>query len=180
MGRFDRAEEILKMIEANSTLKVLTIIDSSSITATLLISAVLARNRSMEVHVWSGEHGKDNSSKVVEFAPESSTLRIYRLTVSALEVWACRVVCALVWNTTVKSVNLTGVRLRSRWATEFRWVLEQNRSLKEVYLTKTCLKNKGVVYVAAGLFKNRSLETLHLDDNWFNGVGVEHLLCPTR
>ncbi|KAJ0601518.1 putative P-loop containing nucleoside triphosphate hydrolase, of Roc (COR) [Helianthus annuus] len=168
------AEEISKMIEANSTLKVLTIFDSSSITATPLISAVLARNRSMEVHVWSGEHGKDSSSKVVEFAPESSTLRIYRLTVSG----ACRVACALGWNTTVKSLDLTGVRLRSRWAKEFRWVLEQNRSLKEVYLTKTCLKNKGVVYVAAGLFKNRSLETLHLDDNRFNGVGVEHLLCP--
>ncbi|KAJ0593592.1 putative P-loop containing nucleoside triphosphate hydrolase, of Roc (COR) [Helianthus annuus] len=168
------AEEISKMIEANSTLKVLTIFDSSSITATPLISAVLARNRSMEVHVWSGEHGNDSSTKVVEFAPESSTLRIYRLTVSG----ACRVACALGWNTTVKSLDLTGVRLRSRWAKEFRWVLEQNRSLKEVYLTKTCLKNKGVVYVAAGLFKNRSLETLHLDDNRFNGVGVEHLLCP--
>ncbi|KAD4178796.1 hypothetical protein E3N88_27387 [Mikania micrantha] len=168
------AEEISKMIEANSTLKLLTIFDSSSITATPLISAVLARNRSMEVHIWSEERGKDTSSKVVEFAPESSTLRIYRLTPSG----ACRVACALGWNTTVRSLDLTGVRLKSQWAREFRWVLEQNRSLKEVNLSRTCLKNKGVVYVAAGLFKNRSLEILNLDDNRFNGVGVEHLLCP--
>lgn len=168
------AEELSKMIEANSTLKLLTIFDSSSITATPLISAVLARNRSMEVHVWSGEHDKDNSSKVVEFAPESNVLRIYRLSVSG----ACRVACALGWNTTVKSLDLTGVRLKSRWAKEFRWVLEQNRTLKEVNLAKTCLKDKGVVYIAAGLFKNRSLEILNVDDNRFGGIGVEHLLCP--
>ncbi|CAN1220981.1 Protein TORNADO 1 [Linum grandiflorum] len=73
---------------------------------------------------------------------------------------------------------MTGVRLNSRWAKEFRWVLEQNRSLKEVRLSKTCLKDNGVVYVAAGLFKNQTLESLYLDGNWFNGVGVEHLLCP--
>nr|XP_043630803.1 protein TORNADO 1 [Erigeron canadensis] len=168
------AEELSKMIESNSTLKLLTIFDSSSITATPLISAVLARNRSMEVHIWSGKYNNNTSSKVVEFAPESNTLRIYRLNISG----ACRVVCALGWNTTVKTLDLTGIRLRSRWAKEFRWVLEQNRSLKEVNLSKTSLKNKGVVYVAAGLFKNRSLETLHLDGNRFNGVGVEHLLCP--
>ncbi|KAI3755914.1 hypothetical protein L1987_55723 [Smallanthus sonchifolius] len=168
------AEEISKMIEANSTLKLLIIFDSSSITATPLISAVLARNRSIELHVWSGEHDQNTSSKVVEFAPESSTLRIYRLTVSG----ACRVACALGWNTTVRSLDLTGVKLKSWWAKEFRWVLEQNRSLKEVNLSKTWLQNKGVVYVAAGLFKNQSLEILNLDDNRFNGVGVEHLLCP--
>ncbi|XP_071736602.1 protein TORNADO 1 [Rutidosis leptorrhynchoides] len=167
------AEEISKMIEANSTLKMLTIFDSSPIVATPIISAVLARNRSIEVHIWSGEHDK-NTSKVVEFEPESSTLRIYRLTNSG----ACRVVCALGWNTTVKSLDLTGVRLKSRWAKEFRWVLEQNRSLKEVKLAKTGLKNKGIVYVAAGLFKNRSLEILNVSDNCYNGVGVEHLLCP--
>ncbi|KAI3755911.1 hypothetical protein L1987_55720 [Smallanthus sonchifolius] len=168
------AEEISKMIEANSTLKLLIIFDSSSITATPLISAVLARNRSIELHVWSGEHDQNTSSKVVEFAPESSTLRIYRLTVSG----ACRVACALGWNTTVRSLDLTGVKLKSQWAKEFRWVLEQNRNLKEVNLSKTWLQNKGVVYVAAGLFKNQSLEILNLDDNRFNGVGVEHLLCP--
>lgn len=168
------AEEISKMIEANSTLNMLTIFDSSPMAATPMISAVLARNRSMEVHVWSGDHDKNSSSKVVEFAPESSTLRIYRLNNSG----ACRVVCALGWNTTVKSLDLTGVRLKSQWAKEFRWVLEQNRSLKEVKLSKTGLKNKGIVYVAAGLFKNRSLEILNVDDNCYNGVGVEHLLCP--
>ncbi|KAK3032491.1 hypothetical protein RJ639_037304 [Escallonia herrerae] len=54
----------VKVIEANSTLKLLTIFGSNSITATPLISAVLGRNRSMEVHVWSGEHEK-KSSKVV-------------------------------------------------------------------------------------------------------------------
>ncbi|GKC52642.1 protein TORNADO 1, partial [Tanacetum coccineum] len=168
------AEELSKMIEANSTLKKLTIFDSSSVIAAPLISAVLARNRSTEVHVWSGGSDNDDNSKIVEFTPESSMLRIYRINVSG----ACRVACALGWNTTVKSLDLTGVYLKSRWAKDFRWVLEQNRTLKEVNLSKTRLKNKGVVYVAAGLFKNKSLEILHLDDNRFNGVGVEHLLCP--
>ncbi|KAE8125429.1 hypothetical protein FH972_020236 [Carpinus fangiana] len=167
------AEELSKMIEVNSTLKLLTIFDSNSITATPLISAVLARNRAMEVHVWSGENGEKNS-KVVEFVPENSTLRIYRLDLSG----ACRVACALGWNSTVKSLDMTCVRLKSRWAREFRWVLEQNKSLKEVNLSKTCLKDKGVIYVAAGLFKNQSLESLNLDGNWFSGIGVEHLLCP--
>ncbi|XVF70799.1 hypothetical protein PTKIN_Ptkin11bG0190700 [Pterospermum kingtungense] len=167
------AEELSRMIEANSVLKLLTIFDSRSITATPLISAVLARNRAMEVHVWRGGSG-DKSTKVVEFLPESSTLRIYRIDVSG----ACRVACALGLNSTVTSFDMTGVRLKSRWAKEFRWVLEQNQSLKEVKLSKTCLKNKGVVYVAAGLFKNRHLERLHLDGNWFSGVGMEHLLCP--
>lgn len=167
------AEELSKMIEVNSTLKLLTIFDSSSITATPLISAVLARNRVMEVHVWSRENG-EKSSKVVEFVPENSTLRIYRLDVSG----SCRVACALGWNSTVKSLDMTGVRLNSRWAKEFRWVLEQNQSLKEVNLSKTCLKDKGVVYVAAGLFKNQNLESLYMDGNWFSGIGVEHLLTP--
>ncbi|EEF33354.1 protein TORNADO 1 [Ricinus communis] len=167
------AEEISEMIEVNSTLKLLTIFDSHSITATPVISAVLARNRTMEVHVWNGENG-EKSSKVVEFIPESSTLRIYRLDISG----SCRVACSLGWNSTVKSLDMTGIRLKSRWAKEFRSVLEQNRSLKEVRLSKTCLKDKGVVYVAAGLFKNQSLESLYLDGNWFSGTGVEHLLCP--
>lgn len=167
------AEELSKMIEVNSTLKLLTIFDSNSITATPLISAVLARNRTMEVHVWSGENG-ENSSKVVEFVPENNTLRIYRLNLSG----TCRVACALGLNSTVKSLDMTGVRLKSRWAKEFRWVLEQNQSLKEVNLSKTCLKDKGVVYVAAGLFKNQNLVSLNLDGNWFGGVAVEHLLCP--
>lgn len=167
------AEELSKMIEVNSTLRLLTIFDTSSLTATPLISAVLARNRAMEVHVWSGENG-EKSSKVVEFVPENSTLRIYRLDVSG----SCRVACSLGWNSTVKSLDLTGVRLKSRWAKEFRWVLEQNQNLKEVNLSKTSLKDKGVVYVAAGLFKNQTLESLYLDGNWFGGIGVEHLLCP--
>lgn len=86
--------------------------------------------------------------------------------------------CALGWNTTVKSLDLTGVRLKSRWAKEFRWVLEQNRTLKELNLSNTRLKNKGIVYLAAGLFKNRTLEILKLNNNRFNGIGIEHLLCP--
>ncbi|KAK4439728.1 protein TORNADO 1 [Sesamum alatum] len=167
------AEELSKMIEVNSTLKLLTIFDSKSITATPLISAVLARNRLMEVHIWSVDRN-EKSSKVVEFVPENSTLRVYHLDVSG----ACRVACSLGWNSTVRSLDMTGVRLKSRWAKEFRWVLEQNRTLKEVNLSKTCLKDKGVVYVAAGLFKNRSLDRLYLDGNWFGGIGVEHLLCP--
>ncbi|KAL1332777.1 hypothetical protein HN51_061563 [Arachis hypogaea] len=167
------AEELSKMIEVNPTLKLLTIFDSNAITATPLISAVLARNRTMEVHVWSGEKG-ERSSKVVEFVPENSTLRIYKLNLSG----TCRVACALGMNLTVKSLDMTGVRLKSRCAKELRWVLEQNQTLKELNLSRTCLKNKGIVYVAAGLFKNRSLQTLHLTGNWFGGVGVEHLLCP--
>ncbi|KAH0687009.1 hypothetical protein KY284_017562 [Solanum tuberosum] len=167
------AEELSKMIEVNSTLRLLTIFDSKFITATPLISAVLARNRSMEVHIWNGENN-EKTSKLVEFVPENSTLRIYRLNVSG----ACRVACALGMNSTVKTLDLTGVRLKSRWAKEFRWVLEQNRTLKEVNLSNTCLKDKGVVYVAAGLFKNHSLQNLYLKGNWFGGVGVEHLLCP--
>lgn len=167
------AEELSKMIEANSSIKLLTIFDSDAITANPLISAVLARNRAMEVHIWSGENG-EKSSKILEFVPENNTLRIYRLDLSG----CCRVACALGLNTTVKSLDLTGIRLKSRWAKEFRWVLEQNQSLKEVNLSKTCLKDKGIVYVAAGLFKNQKLERLHLDGNWFSGVGVEHLLCP--
>ncbi|KAG8386050.1 hypothetical protein BUALT_Bualt03G0108700 [Buddleja alternifolia] len=167
------AEELSKMIEVNPTLKLLTIFDSKSITATPLISAVLARNRSMEVHIWSVDHN-EKSRKVVEFVPENTTLRVYHLDVSG----ACRVACSLGWNSTVRTLDMTGVRLKSRWAREFRWVLEQNRSLKEVNLSKTSLKDKGVVYVAAGLFKNQCLEKLYLDGNWFGGVGVEHLLCP--
>ncbi|CAK7324550.1 unnamed protein product [Dovyalis caffra] len=167
------AEELSKMIEVNSTLKLLTIFDSHPITAASLISAVLARNRAMEVHVWSGENG-EKSSKVVEFVPENSTLRIYKLHLSD----SIRVACSLGWNSTVKSLDMTGVQLKSRWAKEFRWVLEQNRRLKEVRLSKTCLRDKGVVYIAAGLFKNQSLESLYLDGNWFSGIGVEHLVCP--
>nr|GMC76422.1 protein TORNADO 1 [Ipomoea batatas] len=167
------AEELSKMIEVNSTLKLLTIFDSRSITATPLISAVLARNRSMEVHIWSGENN-EKTSKVVEFVPENSTLRIYRLNVSG----TCRVACALGLNSTVKSLDMTGVRLKSRWAREFRWVLEQNRCLKEVTLSKTGLKDKGAVYIAAGLFKNQTLQSLYVNGNCFGGVGVEHLLCP--
>ncbi|WCJ33034.1 tornado 1 [Euphorbia peplus] len=167
------AEELSKMIEVNSTLKLLTIFDSNSITATPLISAVLGRNRRMEVHVWNGENG-DRSSKVVEFLPERSTLRIYRLSISG----SCRVACSLGWNTTVKSLDMSGIHLKSRWAKEFRFVLEQNRYLKDVRLSKTRLKDKGVVYVAAGLFKNQTLDSLYVDGNMFSGVGVEHLLCP--
>lgn len=167
------AEELSKMIEVNPTLRLLTIFDSSPITATPLISAVLARNRAMEVHIWSGENS-GRISKVVEFEPENNTLRIYRLNLSG----SCRVACSLGMNFTVKSLDVTGVKLKSRWAREFRWVLEQNQTLQEVNLSRTCLKDKGIVYVAAGLFKNRSLQTFHVTGNWFSGVGVEHLLCP--
>ncbi|KAL6529057.1 Protein TORNADO 1 [Orobanche hederae] len=167
------AEELSKMIEANSTLKLLTIFDSKPTTATPLISAVLARNRSMEVHVWSADHyGK--CSKVVEFVPENSTLQVCNLEISG----ARRVACSLGWNSTVRVLDMTGLKLNSRWAKEFRWVLQQNRTLKEVSLTKTSLKDKGVIYIAAGLFRNRSLEKLCLGENSYGGVGVEHLLCP--
>ncbi|KAL7130857.1 hypothetical protein ABFS83_13G160400 [Erythranthe nasuta] len=167
------AEELSRMIETNSTLKLLTIFDSKSFTATPLISSVLARNRSMEVHIWSGAHN-GKISKVVEFAPENGTLRVYNLD----PLGACRVICSLGRNTTVRSLDMTGLRLKTRWAKELRSVLEQNRTLKEVNLSNTCLKDKGIVYIAAGLFKNRSLEKLYLDGNSFSAIGIEHLLCP--
>ncbi|KAF9599126.1 hypothetical protein IFM89_035405 [Coptis chinensis] len=151
----------------------LIVLDSNSITAGHLISTVLARNRTMEIHVWSGGNG-EKSSKVVEFEPSNSALHIYKLDLSG----CCRVACALGWNTTVRSLDMTGIRLKSKWAKEFRWVLEQNQSLREVNLSTTCLKNKGVIYVAAGSFKNKYLESLYLNENWFSGIGVEHLLCP--
>lgn len=169
------AEELSKMIEVNSSLKVLTVFDSSSkpTSAAPLISAVLARNRPMEVHVW-GVDNHGDARKAVEFSHKSSTLLAYHLDVSG----ACRVACSLGMNSTVTSLDMTGVRLKSRWAKQFRWVLEQNRTLKEANLSKTWLKDKGVVYVAAGLFKNQTLEKLYLDGNCYGGIGVEHLLCP--
>ncbi|KAJ0267042.1 Protein TORNADO 1 [Hirschfeldia incana] len=168
------AEELSKMIETNSSLKLFSIFDSNSLTATPLISAVLGMNREMEVHVWSGDQKKDRTSKVVEFLPESNALRIYQIDVSG----SCRVAAALGMNTTVRSLDMTGAALNSRWAKEFRWVLEQNRTLREVKLSKTGLKDKAVVYVAAGLFKNKSLQSLYVDGNRFGSIGVADLLCP--
>ncbi|XP_064971056.1 protein TORNADO 1-like [Musa acuminata AAA Group] len=167
------AEDLARAIEVNPTLKLLIVFDKESITATPLISAILARSRNMEVHIWSRDNG-DRSSKVVEFTPEDNTLRIYKLEASGSR----RVACALAWNSTVRTLDMSGIRLRSRWAKEFRVALEQNTSLKDVRLSRTCLGDKAVVYVAAGLFMNQSLENLHLDQNWLTGVGVEHLLCP--
>ncbi|GMH05787.1 hypothetical protein Nepgr_007627 [Nepenthes gracilis] len=167
------AEELSEMIEVNTSLKLLTIFDSSSVVATPLISAVLARSRAMEVHIWTGGT-EEKCSKVTEFVPENGTLRIYQMNL----LGASRIACALGLNTTVTMLDMTGVRLKSRWAKEFRWVLEQNQCLKEVKLSKCGLKDKAVVYFAAGLFKNHSLESLHLHGNRFSGVGVEHLLCP--
>ncbi|ESQ42898.1 hypothetical protein EUTSA_v10012444mg [Eutrema salsugineum] len=168
------AEELSKMIEKNSSLKLLSIFDLSPSTATPLISAVLGMNREMEVHVWSGDHKRDRSSKGLEFLPESKTLRIYQIDISG----SCRVAAALGMNTTVTSLDMTCAKLNSRWAKEFRWVLEQNKTLTEVKLSKTGLKDKAVVYVAAGLFQNKSLQSLYVDGNRFGSVGVEDLLCP--
>ncbi|CAN8301826.1 unnamed protein product [Cochlearia groenlandica] len=168
------AEELSKMIETNSSLKLFSIFDSSPFTATPLISAVLGMNRETEVHVWSGGQKLDRTSKIVEFLPESNTLRIYQIDISG----SCRVAAALGMNTTVRSLDMTGAKLNSRWAKEFRWVLEQNKTLREVKLSKTGLKDKAVVYIAAGLFKNTSLKSLYVDGNRFGSVGVEDLLCP--
>uniref|UniRef100_A0A9I9DVS7 Protein TORNADO 1 n=1 Tax=Cucumis melo TaxID=3656 RepID=A0A9I9DVS7_CUCME len=166
-------EELSKMVEENTTLKLLSIFDSNSVTVTPLISAVLAMNRDMEVHIWHGENG-GKSSKVVEFVPGNSTLRIYRLDING----ARRVANVLGLNFTVKTLDMTGIRLKSRWAKEFRWALEQNRSLREVKLSKSHLKDEAIVHIAAGLFKNKHLHNLFLDGNLFSGIGVEHLLCP--
>ncbi|KAJ4875481.1 Protein TORNADO 1 [Raphanus sativus] len=165
------AEELSKMIETNSSLKLFSIFDSNPFTATPLISAVLALNRETEVHVWSGG---ERTSKVVEFLPESNALRIYQIDASG----SCRVATALGMNTTVRSLDMTGATLDSRWAKEFRLVLEQNRTLREVKLSETGLKDKAVVYVAAGLFKNKSLQSLYVDGNRFGSIGVSDLLCP--
>ncbi|KAG6607767.1 Protein TORNADO 1, partial [Cucurbita argyrosperma subsp. sororia] len=167
------AEKLSKMVEENSTLKLLSIFDSNSIAVTPLISAVLGMNRNMELHIWIGENG-GKSSKVVEFVPGNSTLRIYRLDING----ACRVACALGLNSTVKTLDMTGIRLKSRWAKEFRCALEQNQCLREVKLSKTHLKDEAIVHIAAGLYKNKHLQSLFLDGNLFTGIGVEHLLCP--
>ncbi|KAK8953333.1 Protein TORNADO 1 [Platanthera guangdongensis] len=167
------AEELSRMIEVNSTLRILLILDRHSITAAPLISVVLSRNRNIEVHIWSKDEA-DANLKIVEFTPETSMLRIYRLNTRDSR----RIVCALGWNTTVKSLDMSGIHLKSNWAKEFRQVLEQNRSLKEVKLSRTSLRDEAVVQIAAGLFKNKSLEKLALDGNRFGGIGVEHLLCP--
>ncbi|XP_020165528.1 protein TORNADO 1 [Aegilops tauschii subsp. strangulata] len=172
------AEELSKMIEVNYMLKLLIILDNNSIPAAPLISAVLARNRRVEVHIWG--RGRDtrggmNNCKIVEFLPETGNMRIYsNINSTGLQ----RVACALAWNTTVTTLDMTGVPLKSRWTKELREVLDRNRSLKVVKLTKCCLRDKAVVYIAAGLFKNKYLESLTLDGNRFGGVGLEHLLCP--
>jgi hypothetical protein len=172
------AEELSKMIEVNYMLKLLIILDNSSIAAAPLMSAVLARNRRAEVHIWG--HSRDtrggmNSCKIVEFLPATGNMRIYNnINSTGLQ----RVACALAWNTTVTTLDMTGVPLKSKWTKELRGVLDRNRSLKAVKLTRCCLRDKAVVYIAAGLFKNKYLESLILDGNRFGGVGLEHLLCP--
>ncbi|KAM3260315.1 hypothetical protein ACQJBY_051525 [Aegilops geniculata] len=172
------AEELSKMIEVNYMLKLLIILDNNSIPAASLISAVLARNRRVEVHIWGRSRdtrGGMNNCKIVEFLPETGNMRIYsNINSTGLQ----RVACALAWNTTVTTLDMTGVPLKSRWTKELREVLDRNRSLKAVKLTKCCLRDKAVVYIAAGLFKNKYLESLTLDGNRFGGVGLEHLLCP--
>ncbi|KAL6637864.1 hypothetical protein ACP70R_025436 [Stipagrostis hirtigluma subsp. patula] len=172
------AEELSKMIEVNYMLKLLIIFDNSSIAASPLISAVLARNRRVEVHIWGcsrDTRGVMNSCKVVEFLPETGSIRIYNnINSTGLQ----RVVCALAWNTAVTTLDMSGVPLKPKWTKEFRGVLERNRSLKSVKLSKCSLSDKAVVYIAAGLFKNNYLESLNLDGNRFGGVGLEHLLCP--
>ncbi|ONM09358.1 Protein TORNADO 1 [Zea mays] len=172
------AEELSKMIEVNFMLKKLIILDNSSITVAPLISAVLARNRRVEVHIWGhgcGTKGGTNSCKIVEFLPETGSMKIYS---SISSTGLQRVACALPWNTTVTTLDMSSVPLKSKWTKELRGVLERNRSLKTVKLSKCSLGDKAVVYIAAGLFKNSYLENLTLDGNRFGGVGVEHLLCP--
>lgn len=167
------AEELSQMIEINSSLKHIILEDENSASMAPVIAAVLARNRAMSVHIWNRE-GKNMRSKVAEFIPETRTLRIHKLKPSASE----RVACALGRNTTVSTLNMTGVRLPSKWMKVFREILEQNRSLKDVILSRACLGDKAIMYVAAGLFRNQSVENLQLDGNRFGGMGVEHVLCP--
>uniref|UniRef100_A0A0D3FP57 C-terminal of Roc COR-B domain-containing protein n=1 Tax=Oryza barthii TaxID=65489 RepID=A0A0D3FP57_9ORYZ len=172
------AEEFSKMIEVNCVLKLLVILDNSSIAAAPIFSAVLARSRRVEVHVWGhcrDTRGGMNSCKIAEFQAGTGSLRIYNnINSTGLQ----RIACAMAWNTTVTTLDMSGVPLKSKWTKELRGVLELNRMLKTVKLTKCCLRDKAVVYIAAGLFKNSYLESLSLDGNRFGGVGLEHLLCP--
>ncbi|KAK3146063.1 hypothetical protein QOZ80_3BG0261040 [Eleusine coracana subsp. coracana] len=172
------AEELSKMIEVNYLLKKLVILDKSLITAAPLISAVVARNRRMEVHIWGSIHAirnSTNSHKIVEFLPETGSMKIYsNINSKGLQ----RIACALAWNTTVTTLDMSSIPLKSRWTKELRGVLERSRSLRVIKLTKCSLRDKAVVYIAAGLFKNTHLENLSLDGNRFGGVGLEHLLCP--
>jgi hypothetical protein len=172
------AEELSKMIEVNYLLKKLVILDNSSIAAAPLISAVVARNRRVEVHIWErirAIRNSTNSCKIVEFSPETGSMRIYnKINSKGLQ----RIVCALAWNTTVTTLDMSSIPLKSRWTKELRGILERNRSLRTIKLAKCFLGDKAVVYIAAGLFKNTHLENLSLDGNIFGGVGLEHLLCP--
>ncbi|KAL6894097.1 hypothetical protein ACP4OV_008195 [Aristida adscensionis] len=172
------AEEFSKMIEVNYMLKLLIIFDNSSIAAAPIISAVLARNRRLEVHIWGRSRetrGDMNKCKVVECLPETRSMKIYsKFNSTGLQ----RVFCALAWNTVVATLDMSGVPLKSKWTKELRGVLERNRTLKSVKLSMCSLRDKAVVYIAAGLFKNNYLESLSLDGNQFSGVGLEHLLCP--
>ncbi|RLN16892.1 hypothetical protein C2845_PM02G05430 [Panicum miliaceum] len=172
------AEALSKMIEVNYMLRKLIILDNSPITVAPLISAVLARNRRVEVHIWGhsrGTKGGMDSCKIVEFLPETGCMRIYNnINSTGLQ----RIACALAWNTTVMTLDMSSVPLKSKWTKELRGVLERNRSLKTVKLSKCALGDKAVVYIAAGLFKNSHLESLSLDGNRFGGLGLEHLLCP--
>ena len=172
------AEALSMMIEVNYMLRKLIILDNSPITVAPLISAVLARNRRVEVHIWGysrGTKGGMESCKIVEFLPETGCMRIYNnINSTGLQ----RIACALAWNTTVTTLDMSSIPLKSKWTKELRAVLERNRSLKTVKLSKCSLGNKAVVYIAAGLFKNSYLESLSLDGNRFGGLGLEHLLCP--
>nr|CAD1839791.1 unnamed protein product [Ananas comosus var. bracteatus] len=61
------AEELSRMIEMNYALKLLLILDKDPVTATPLISATIARNRTTELHIWGGE---STDSKRFKWAKE--------------------------------------------------------------------------------------------------------------
>ncbi|GLJ45421.1 hypothetical protein SUGI_0956290 [Cryptomeria japonica] len=167
------AEEMAKMIEVNSRLRFLTILDMQSITAYPLVSAALGRNRNLELHVWNKE-SKAKHAKVVELIPLNKVLRIYRIDTSG----CYRIVCALVRNTTVENLDISGNHVNSKCAQELRRVLEQNRTLTHLNMSNTSMSDKGVYCIAAALFTNKSLQSLQLERNSFGGEGIEHLLCP--
>ncbi|KAL0306293.1 UNVERIFIED_CONTAM: protein TORNADO 1 [Sesamum radiatum] len=147
------AEELSKMIEVNSTLKLLTIFDSKSITATPLISAVLARNRLMEVHIWSVDRN-EKSSKVVEFVPENSTLRVSQaeITVAKEFRWV------LEQNRTLKEVNLSKTCLKDKGVVYVAAGLFKNRSLERLYLDGNWFGGLGVEHLLCPLSKFSALQ----------------------
>ncbi|GFZ05019.1 tornado 1 [Actinidia rufa] len=125
------ADELSKMIEVNPTLKLLTIFDSNSITETPLISGILAKNRTMKVHVWSGEHGNKSSKLKSRWAKE------FR--------WV------LEQNRSLKEVNLSKTCLKEKGVVYVAAGLFKNQCLDSLYLDANRFSGIGVEHLLCPL-----------------------------